>query len=57
MSSAHVGGPGEGGLNPVEGDGVRQTEGQQTFALQTKDWYWKPSVGQPSPLTNPWLSH
>ena len=45
MSSAHVGGPGEGGLNPVEGDGVRQTEGQQTFALQTKDWYWKPSVG------------
>lgn len=38
MSSAHVGGTGEGGLNPVEGDGVRQTEGQQTFALQTKDW-------------------
>lgn len=38
VSSTHVGGPGEGGLNPVEGDGVRQTEGQQTFALQTKDW-------------------
>ena len=38
MSSAAVGGPGEGGLNPVVEDGIRQTEGLQAFALQTKDW-------------------
>ena len=37
VSLAEVGGPGEGALNPIEGDGVRQTEGQQTFTLQTKD--------------------